>query len=363
MKNLFLDKLKLLPMEMKILVFAGIGGIIFSIFTTIGNILLGLSDSMILITILTGIIGAFAVYFALLRNSYKVPSYLALITLILIIYPFMWINNAGSFGTIAFFMISNAVFCSLLLRYLNYKVVLITQILVMYALLYIEYLHPEIIVPYSSEIARLIDIGFSFTLVFLFTFFLVYKIMNEYNKNIIELENVKKELLDINSKLLIVSETDELTGTRNRRYVLQKLERILLLQDIEDLSIIMMDIDHFKTVNDAYGHSMGDEVLKLVSVQIRKHIRRDDILGRIGGEEFLVVLQNTPLEDACHKAEELRQNIENMRWDINDFHVTISGGVYSYKKGDSLDEFLDNADQLLYQAKNSGRNKMCWQKK
>jgi diguanylate cyclase (GGDEF)-like protein len=361
MKNWFLDKFKLLPMEMKILVFAGIGGIIFSVFTTIGNILLGLSDFMILITILTGSIGVFSVYFALFRNSYKVPSYLAIITLILIIYPFMWINNAGSFGPIAFFMIANAVFCSLLLRYLNYKVILITQILVMYALLYIEYLHPEIIVPYSSEIARLIDIGFSFTLVFLLTFFLVYKIMHEYHKNIIELEKVKKELLDINSKLVIVSETDELTGTSNRRYIMNKLERILLLQDIDNLSIIMLDIDNFKSVNDTYGHNMGDEVLKLVSIQIRKHIRRDDILGRIGGEEFLIVLQNTPLEDAYHKAEELRKSIEDMRWDINGLHVTISGGVHTYKQGDSLDEFLDEADKLLYQAKNSGRNKMCWQ--
>jgi diguanylate cyclase (GGDEF)-like protein len=123
----------------------------------------------------------------------------------------------------------------------------------------------------------------------------------------------------------------------------------------------MLDIDNFKSVNDTYGHNMGDEVLKLVSIQIRKHIRRDDILGRIGGEEFLIVLQNTPLEDACQKAEELRKNIEDMRWDINDLHVTISGGVHTYKQGDSLDEFLDEADKLLYQAKNSGRNKMCWQ--
>jgi hypothetical protein len=125
MKKWFEDKLRILPLEMKIAVFAGIGGIIFSIFTTIGNILLNLGISMVFITIATGIVGAMVVYFALFKNAYKWPSYLILLTLILIIYPLMWINNAGSYGNIAFFMIFNAVFCSLLLRYLNYKIILI----------------------------------------------------------------------------------------------------------------------------------------------------------------------------------------------------------------------------------------------
>lgn len=358
MRKWFTDRLKVLPMEMKVLVFAGLGGIIFSIFTTLGNILLGLNIEMIIVTISTGIIGIIVVYYALEKNTYRLPSYIAILTLIVLIYPFMWIKNAGSYGTIIFFMIFNAIFCSLLLRYLNFKFVLITQLLVVYILLYIEYLNPQIIVPYPNEIVRLIDIGFAFTLVFLLTFFLVYRIIHEYHKNITELESVKQELLSINEKLVLVSETDELTGTNNRRFIMQYLERKLLLQETEFLSIVMFDIDHFKLINDTYGHNVGDEVLRLFSQHVRKLIRREDVFGRIGGEEFLLILNNTELKDAYVKAEEIRKSVEVMTWDHKGLYVTLSGGVYTYQAGESLDRFIDQADQQLYQAKENGRNKI-----
>ncbi|MBS7527683.1 GGDEF domain-containing protein [Fusibacter paucivorans] len=358
MKKWFEDKLKILPLEMKIAVFAGIGGIIFSIFTTIGNILLNLGISMVFITIATGIVGAMVVYFALFKNAYKWPSYLILLTLILIIYPLMWLNNAGSYGNIAFFMIFNAVFCSLLLRHLNYKIILTLQILVFYALLYVEYLYPEMIVPYPNATTRLIDMGFAFTLVFLLTFFLVYKIIHEYHENMVELETVKKELMEMNSKLQVISETDELTGICNRRYVMHRLESVLTSNRTDSIVIIMMDIDHFKSINDTYGHHMGDEVLKRISQEMGKYIQNDDTLGRIGGEEFLIVLNGASLTEGFEIAEAIREAIAHINWAIKEMHVTISGGVYQYKDGESLDRCIDQADKLLYQAKHSGRNKI-----
>ena len=154
--------------------------------------------------------------------------------------------------------------------------------------------------------------------------------------------------------------TDPLTGAQNRAAMNQALTREVELAKRQgtDLSIIMIDADHFKKINDTYGHAHGDEVLKGISTVIKDTIRQSDVLYRYGGEEFLVLLGQTTTEGAKLLADRIRENIANV--DTINGHksdVTVSLGLTTLTEKDSCQSFFDRADKALYQAKNTGRNK------
>ncbi len=121
----------------------------------------------------------------------------------------------------------------------------------------------------------------------------------------------------------------------------------------EIFSVIIFDIDNFKLLNDTYGHLVGDSVLKSIAKEIKRVIRRSDILGRYGGEEFLIILPKT--KDPYSVAEKIRKVIESMDLEKG-IRVTISVGGTVYKKGDTVDSIISRADEALYLAKQSGKN-------
>lgn len=125
------------------------------------------------------------------------------------------------------------------------------------------------------------------------------------------------------------------------------------------LSFIFLDIDHFKNINDTYGHAVGDMVLKKVAETIQKGLRQGDTASRWGGEEMVVLLLGANESDAVHKAEDIRHSVEALVFtDHPDLKVTISSGVASAEEGLSLDALVKRADEALYSAKESGRNKV-----
>ncbi|MCB0103207.1 MAG: GGDEF domain-containing protein [Anaerolineales bacterium] len=152
---------------------------------------------------------------------------------------------------------------------------------------------------------------------------------------------------------------DDLTEALNRRETYQVLNRELLqaARYQKTFSIILFDVDHFKNINDTYGHLMGDNVLKGVSKVVRQTIRKTDELGRWGGEEFLVILPNSDLIDAKRLAERLREAIFQHPFGTRN-HVTASFGVVVYQQGQDLENLLHAADQAMYKAKESGRNRV-----
>ncbi len=164
-------------------------------------------------------------------------------------------------------------------------------------------------------------------------------------------------------RLKRLASTDELTGLRNRRYMMKRLEeeyeRSLRLG--QELCVIMLDLDYFKKINDTWGHPFGDEVLKWVSNLMNEVVRTYDIIGRIGGEEFLIISPSTTLEEAVILAERLRKTVEQetLAADGNELTITISAGVaLQYKAhGDSAD-LIRRADAALYRAKHAGRNRV-----
>ncbi len=157
--------------------------------------------------------------------------------------------------------------------------------------------------------------------------------------------------------------TDELTEMRNRRafYELAELAMAQARRYKDPLALISLDIDHFKKVNDTWGHATGDETLRLVALIIQREIRTSDIAGRIGGEEFAIVLPRASPEHAVAMAERLRAAMEKapMYHDKGKIHFTASFGVALMSaQADSLDQLLAEADRALYDAKAGGRNRV-----
>jgi diguanylate cyclase len=159
--------------------------------------------------------------------------------------------------------------------------------------------------------------------------------------------------------------TDPLTGLGNRKYFDRSIEMAVhnAAASGEPLSLLMFDIDHFKSFNDSYGHLTGDQVLRLVGMSLKQTIKGQDITARYGGEEFAVVLPNTALRQALTVADHIRRAVmskELKKKSTGEMlgRVTISVGVSMLKPGDDTDSLIDRADACLYAAKRAGRNRV-----
>jgi diguanylate cyclase (GGDEF)-like protein len=158
-----------------------------------------------------------------------------------------------------------------------------------------------------------------------------------------------------------LASTDSLTGLPNRRYFLEVANREVerMRRFLVPASVIMIDLDHFKDVNDTYGHAAGDEVLRVTCRTFKRSLREIDVLARLGGEEFVVMLPETNAEGASSAAEKLRGSLSKaiVANGPHEIKTTASFGVAQVWSGDqSVDEVLGRSDSALYQAKNSGRN-------
>lgn len=157
--------------------------------------------------------------------------------------------------------------------------------------------------------------------------------------------------------------TDPLTGLPNRREFNQRLEERMSAwhRRREPFALLMIDVDHFKNLNDRHGHLVGDQVLATVARTIRGAVRVEDAVARYGGEEFAVLLPSITLDQAAIVAEKIREMISRtvIEHDAQSIHVTISGGLAAIVTGDTAESIIQKADEALYAAKASGRNRTC----
>ncbi len=172
---------------------------------------------------------------------------------------------------------------------------------------------------------------------------------------------MQRELEKKNAELERLAYYDTLTGLLNRRAILEKLDEWLrhTRRYHGRLAVAMLDIDHFKLVNDNYGHRVGDRVLADMAGLMRRSVRTTDSVGRYGGEEFLIILPNTDAAGAAIMAERVRSGIEGTPMhdaEGCDFQASVSLGVAEYCDGDNEDMIVGRADSALYRAKDSGRN-------
>ncbi|WP_339844075.1 biofilm regulation diguanylate cyclase SiaD [uncultured Halopseudomonas sp.] len=175
-------------------------------------------------------------------------------------------------------------------------------------------------------------------------------------------DHYQKMMHDLNLALREASTHDPLTGLGNRRLLLERLkeETDRSRRYARPLSIAMLDIDHFKRVNDAHGHELGDHVLMEVSRAMDAQIRDQDLCGRWGGEEFLIILPETRMDVACLVLDRVRGAIESLKMRIGDesISVTASIGVAEQRADDNYSDTINHADWALLTAKRSGRNQL-----
>ena len=188
------------------------------------------------------------------------------------------------------------------------------------------------------------------------------KILNQ------DLENrVQARTQELNSALAHaehLATTDVLTGIPNRRSFMEQAEKrhAEWLRSKRPYAVLMMDLDKFKQINDVHGHLGGDLVLKSVAVSLRQHTRREDIIGRLGGEEFCVILVGISEADAVILAERIRTEIANLTIEFEGQAISVTssfGLVPPELLEENFDEVLKHADKMMYQAKNGGRNQVC----
>lgn len=165
--------------------------------------------------------------------------------------------------------------------------------------------------------------------------------------------------LDVTARLRKERDTDPLTGALNRRGLQGRFQSLGAGRHPLVISVVACDIDHFKSINDAYGHAAGDAVLITIAAAIRSAVRANDAVGRVGGEEFVILLQETTAEQAFHFAERLRGEIARISFPRlpPDRSVTCSFGIAERRRGETLAHAIGRADQALYAAKNAGRNR------
>jgi len=180
----------------------------------------------------------------------------------------------------------------------------------------------------------------------------------------LKIKHLQDDLKRSNELLLELSNTDHLTGLFNRRFLMEALDKEVQRARRKDgqVALLMLDIDHFKRVNDTHGHLQGDVVLQKVALHIQKELRSYDTAARYGGEEFVAVLPDTSLKEAFNVADRIRLSVQGMRFagSLSNEQVTVSLGVALFPSPcfDDIDGLLRAADEALYQAKERGRNRV-----
>lgn len=208
-------------------------------------------------------------------------------------------------------------------------------------------------------VKRILTVAFSVVLLIVLWNRRISSKKKEIEQLLKSLQTVTNQLEDKNRVLKKLVITDRLTGLNNR----VKLDEVLRCREAlynrykQQYGVILLDIDHFKMINDSYGHLTGDMILKEISSLLKSHLRKTDTIGRWGGEEFLIICPETNRESTGKIAEKLRKEI-----DIYNFpeghKITASFGVSAHKEKDDVIQLLKRADEALYEAKNTGRNQV-----
>lgn len=175
-------------------------------------------------------------------------------------------------------------------------------------------------------------------------------------------DNALKQTLELSQKYQVLAHFDPLTNLSNRRaaYDILKREQSRINRNKEVLSILLCDVDHFKRINDQYGHNSGDAVLVELAKIFTEQVREQDCVSRWGGEEFLFILPQTSAINAAIIAEKIRLSVDEypIKVQNDEINVTISIGISQFEDSSNIDEVINNADKYLYLAKESGRNQV-----
>jgi diguanylate cyclase (GGDEF)-like protein len=299
-------------------------------------------------------------YLSRFKNKFGTSRFISIFALIFIYTPILWIYNGGSASGIPYFILMFSSFLTIQMvgksegnnkRALGVGIQILFSLIVT-VLILLELFLPQIFYQYEDPGTRYFDIIISLLFALTSNYFILRAFVNLYYKQLDKIEEYSQKLEE-----LVVR--DSMTSIYNHGFVVKRLA-----EEIEraarynmPLSVMMTDIDYFKKINDTYGHSFGDEVLIKLAQCIQSNCRNVDIVGRYGGEEFLILLPETNVNLAIALAKRLTETIRKIDYS-NPIAVTISGGITGYQSGDTASMMIERADDLLYKAKNEGRNRV-----
>lgn len=288
------------------------------------------------------------VFHILARNNKALPVLQIATTMLLL--DLLWLSSGGSNGSIHFYLPLLIMMTLVLLKGPKRLWLLGLQGFNVAALLFMEQAFPALILHIADPVAREIDRLSGFGLSLLLTGALVQAIISSHDR--------------LTERFKALAVRDGLTGIFNRRFINERLEEELSLARRHGLecSVILVDIDHFKQINDQHGHQMGDEVLRHVARVMMQQLRKHDIVGRYGGEEFLIILPQTPMAGALIAAEKLRAAVASSSVGTPPVTCNLSAGLASCDgscppEAFSTQAILALADSRLYAAKDAGRNR------
>lgn len=300
----------------------------------------------------------FIVFFLPIKAKQRILPPL-LLAAIYVYLPFLYFLYAGYDGSVLYFAAVGVFLLSFLYRGKTRIVLVSLNVVVYIAAILIQANFPDLVTPMAFPEARIADL----LAAIIFTLFGMLALASYVNKAYEEerLRNayLMSELEGKNVELKEHSIHDALTGVFNRRYLTEVAEQVLKRGELEERTacFLMFDIDHFKNINDTYGHVYGDEILTDVTRVAQQQLRKHDVLARYGGEEFIVVLYPETLDDAVSIAERIRNAVSKITLP-DDQPVTISLGVVQSAAGATIDEIFQQVDKYLYLAKSNGRNRI-----
>lgn len=262
----------------------------------------------------------------------------------LVYIPFIYFQTNGYDGTALLFSIIGMFVLTLVFSGIPRIIIILINMAITIGCVIINHYYPSLVIPHDSLESKLIDFIISLVLSLGCMAIMTIQITQAYQRK--------------NDELAEITLRDSLTGIYNRRFLFHYLEQILTQQPKQRVCALMMDLDHFKQINDTYGHGFGDEVLVSFTHAVQTVLRDSDILARYGGEEFVTLLHNVSIDSALVIAERIRLAISEVTL-THDLQITVSIGVAMAKPGDSPESLLSVADKYLYQAKENGRNQIC----
>lgn len=237
----------------------------------------------------------------------------------------------------------------------EYLAIILITILNISAYCYVEFFYKSHLLPLDSVLMKdSVVVGYNIASIFM-CYITLAMVLITFQLVILKEDKELKTALD---KVTRLANYDGLTNLYNRRafneIMMDEVNRII---NGEFLSLIITDIDFFKKVNDTFGHLIGDEVLKKISDELKRNLRKNDFIARWGGEEFIVMLSHTDILGAQMVAEKLRLCIQKLSF-TNELHITMSFGVSQYQHGEDISNTVKKADDALYKAKHNGRNRV-----
>lgn len=333
-----------------------------AIFSGLVNVFLVFDLLTILIPFFSGVLFAFIFWLTNHKKYYHLPRFLflgyAYIGLVVI-----WFLNGGVDGPMSLYFFSILIIFVTIFRK-NGLILLFSNASLFVILVLIQYYYPETVVGYRARQLQMIDWGVNYVILSISVLFLIRIIVKAYDREHDLVESQKNSLEILNRKLKEQALVDPLTGIANRRKFFQTLESEESRFDRykRPFSLIMMDLDHFKSINDQYGHQFGDQVLIQFARCVHNEIRPSDLLGRLGGEEFGIILPDSVLDSSSHLAERILQLTSSLSLQTPDqkkLRLTVSIGISEFTESDTVSSIYHRADENLYRAKREGRNQVA----